>query len=191
MTDPVRDTAGATRGLLGQALGGDSSARGGLLERLRPRVVLWAAARLSGKLRALLEPEDVAQEVLIAVSKSFDRFDNREYRAFLGWLFTIAEHRIRDRVDYHNAKSRQPPEPREGSADTTPSVIAVRNERVERVREAIERLPQDYKDVIRLRRFQELDCREVAELMGRSENAVRVLYCRAIKALGREMGGSA
>lgn len=177
--------------LFEDAFDGDDEARNELLQRLRPRIVLWVAARMSPALRAKDEPDDLAQEVLIAVSKSFDRFDNREYPAFMGWLFTIAEHRIRDRVDYHKAKRRQPPEPVEGAAATTPSVIAVRNERIEHVREKLARLSQDYRDVIRLRLLQDLDCKQVAELMGRSENAVRVLYCRALKALGRELGGSA
>ena len=35
-----------------------------LLERLRPRLVLWASARMSPGLRAKLEPEDAAQEIL-------------------------------------------------------------------------------------------------------------------------------
>ena len=65
--------------------------------------------------------------------------------------------------------------------------MALLKERVDRVRGALTDLPDDYQEVIRLRRIQELSCAQVAEIMGRSENAVRVLYCRALKALGARL----
>ena len=42
-------------------LDGRDGARDRLLERLRPRLVLWASAQLSPKLRGKLEPDDIAQ----------------------------------------------------------------------------------------------------------------------------------
>jgi RNA polymerase sigma-70 factor (ECF subfamily) len=62
---------------------------------------------------------------------------------------------------------------------------------VHRILEALDGLPPDYQEVIRLRRLQELDCRQVAEIMSRSENAVRVLYCRALKALSQRLKAEA
>ena len=183
---PPRVSLAQTTQLLQAALDGEDEARGALLERLRPRIVLWAATRMSPALRAKVEPEDVAQEVLVAVHKSLDGFDHRNEKAFFGWVFRIAENRIRDLVDHFGAVKRQPPEPRAFS-QTSPSMAARRQEQVERIREAVEALAPDYREVIRLRRFQELDCAQVAEVMERSENAVRVLYCRALKALAQSM----
>ena len=141
---------------------------------------------MSPALRAKIEPDDVAQEVLLSVHKSLDGFDHRDQRAFFGWLFRIAENRIRDLVDHFGAQKRQSPDPRSFS-QTSPSAAARQQEQVVRVAAAVATLPQDYRDVIRLRRFQELECRQVAEIMDRSENAVRVLYCRAVKALSQEL----
>ena len=101
-------------------------------------------------------------------------------------MFRVAENRIRDLVDHFGAQKRRTPEPRSFS-QTSPSTAARRREQVELIAEAVEALPQDYREVIRLRRFQELECRQVAEIMDRSENAVRVLYCRAVKALALAM----
>ena len=45
----------ATKGFLREALDGSDAARAELLEHLRPRLVLWAAGKLSSALKAQLE----------------------------------------------------------------------------------------------------------------------------------------
>ncbi len=139
-------------------------------------------------MRAKVEAEDVAQEVLIAVHKGLDRFEGEDDRAFLRWLFTIAENRIRDLVDHFGAQKRQPKDDLPSRELTSPSVHAVRNEMAKKVRNALTRLSEPHRQVIQLRRFEELDVPEIAQAMDRSENAVRVLYCRAIAALKEELG---
>jgi RNA polymerase sigma-70 factor (ECF subfamily) len=179
----------STRDLVEVACRGDETATSLLLERLGPRLVLWVAARLSPKLRALFDPEDVVQEVLLAVHGGLRGLEDRGERAFFSWVFRIAENRIRDFADYQGAAKRRvrPPPP---VTQTTPSTAAMRSEALLRVRAAIERLPEDYRIVLQLRRLEERDTPEVAERMQRSENAVRVLYCRALKALRDAIGVS-
>lgn len=179
-----------TQRLIAKALDGGEGERGALMEHLRPRLVLWAASRLSPALRAKIEPEDVAQETLMAVHRALDRFRGNDERAFLAWLFQIAENRIRDLVDHFGAQKRQPAF-RPSMTQTSPSTAAVRSEEVERVQRALSGLSDPHREVLRLRRFEHRETREVAELMGRSENAVRVLYCRALKALRTAMVGTA
>jgi len=169
-----------------EAMGGDEEARGRLLERLRPRLVLWASSRMSERLRSRTTAEDVAQEILLAVHRSLPQFQGGDERAFRAWLFTIAENRIRDLANAANALKRRTPEPRRHD-QTSPSGVVMRAEMAERLRAALERLPPDYREVIRLRRFEELETAAVAEAMNRSPTAVRVLYCRAIRALREEM----
>ncbi len=171
-----------TRALIRPALMGDTGAAGALLERLRARLVIWAAGRMSAGLRAKIEPEDVAQEVLLAIHKGLPAFEGTDERAFFGWVFRIAENRIRDMVDHFGAQKRQPGPPLSFS-QTSPSQAAARTEDLRRIVQALEALPEDYRTVIRLRRVEHREVTEVAELMDRTPNAVRVLYCRAIKAL--------
>lgn len=175
-----------TRALIRPALQGDQSATGALLERLRTRLVVWAAGRMSPALRAKVEAEDVAQEVLLAIHKGLPAFEGGDERAFFGWVFRIAENRIRDLVSHFGAQKRQPVL-RTSFSQTSPSMAAARKEELARVVTAIEALPEDYRTVIRLRRIEHREVAEVADLMGRSANAVRVLYCRAIKALKEAM----
>jgi RNA polymerase sigma-70 factor (ECF subfamily) len=168
------------------ALRGDDEARGELMERLRPRLVLWASTRMSPALRARLDPEDAAQEILLALHKSLDQFRGDSAQAFRAWLFTVAGNRLRDLADHANALKRKLPS-RMSFSQTSPSQAATRTEMATRVRQALERLREDYRTVIQLRRFEELDTSDVAKAMERSPNAVRVLYCRAIQALRAEM----
>ena len=169
------------------ALGGDDRSRGELLERLRPRLVLWVATRLSSALKSKVEPEDVVQEILLSVHKSLGGFSGDDDRAFLRWLFTVAENRIRDLADHFGALKRQTPQP--VPADQTgPQTAAARNEMAVKVREALTGLSESHAQVIQMRRFEELEIAEIAARLGKSENAVRVLYCRAIQALRKELG---
>lgn len=152
--------------------------------------MLWIAARLSGPLREKVEAEDIAQEVLLAVHRDLDGYEDRGVRSFYSWFFRIAENRIRDQVDYHSAKKRQA-SPGIAVSPTTPGTAAIRGEQLERVRRAIERLSDDYRRVIQLRRLEERDVAEVAGMLDRTPNAVRVLYCRALKALRDELNANA
>ncbi len=169
---------------------GDVEARDQLLERLRPRMILWASSRMSPQLRARMTPEDVAQEILLSVHRSLEQFRGENAPAFRAWLFAAAENRIRDLAANANAIKRRVPDP-EPRSQTSPSGRAMKAESIRLLQEAIARLPEDYRRVIQLRRIEERDTADVASRMDRSPNAVRILYCRAIKALRDEMGEDA
>jgi len=173
---------------LRRARRGDEQARNALLGRLRPRLVLWAETRMSSRLRSRLDSEDVAQEILLSLHRSLDSFTGDDPRAFRAWLFTVAENRVRDLADCAGALKRRTPHRRLAS-QTSPSGVAIRAESVDRLRNALRSLTDDHRRVIRLRRLEERDTEEVARLTGRSANAVRVLYCRAIAALRAELVG--
>ncbi len=162
---------------------GDIAAREALLARIRPRVVLWCAARMSVSLRARVEPEDLAQDILLGVHGRLDAFDGDTPAAFYGWVFRIAENRIRDAVDHFGAARRRPVELPSPAHATTPSEAAGRSEIVTRVRNAVMLLPDDHRDVVRMRLLEAREVADVAREMGRSANAVRVLYCRALREL--------
>ena len=174
-----------TRRFLAGAIGGDEHARGLLLDRVRARLELWVTTRLSAALRSKVEPEDVVQETLFAVHKGLDGFEGDD-GAFLGWMFRIAENRIRDLAAHFGAKKRQAVDlmPRD---QTTPSMAAGRKETAVQVRSALALLSDPHKQVIQLRRFEELEIAQIAKVMERSENATRILYCRAVQALRTHM----
>jgi len=179
---------GQTQRLILDALSGSDNARNELLDRLWPRTVLWVASQMSAALRAKVEAEDIAQEILMSVHKSMDSFRGKDDRSFFAWFFRIARNRIADVATYEGAQKRQPV-PRMAFSQTSPSTPLVRNEQLDLMLKALESLPDDYRSVIQLVRLEELPVKEVAELLGRTENAVRILYCRALKAMRAAMKG--
>ena len=72
----------------------------------------------------------------------------------------------------------------------SPSGVLTRKEEFRRLEEAFEQLPEDYREVIVQFRLLGLSHAEIAEKMGRSENAVRLLLSRALARLVTLVGPS-
>lgn len=145
---------------------------------------------MSPFLRSKLDPEDVAQEVLLAVHKDFATLRGDEDGAFFRWLFTVAENRIRDLADHHGALKRRLPPPH-SFTQTSPSDAASRREDLDRMNVALGGLSDVHREVIVLVRIEDRGVAGAAQRLGRSENAVRLLYCRALKALRASIGAGA
>jgi RNA polymerase sigma-70 factor (ECF subfamily) len=145
---------------------------------------------MSRELKGRIDPEDVAQEVLLAVHGALDRFDPRAPQGFMPWLFTVAENRVRDLAKHFGARKRQPTEEVLRRTHTSPSSFAARAEELERMRAALERLPPAHAEILRLRDLEERSYAEIARLSGRTEVAARVLHFRALAALRDALEGS-
>jgi RNA polymerase sigma-70 factor (ECF subfamily) len=77
--------------------------------------------------------------------------------------------------------------PNLAGAGPTPSRDVMAGERADAVRAAMARLPDDYQTVLRLRYDEDLPFDEVARQMGRTANAVRKLWSRAVERLQQEL----
>jgi RNA polymerase sigma factor (sigma-70 family) len=69
----------------------------------------------------------------------------------------------------------------------TPGSQAIAEEEAAALEAAMSRLPDDYREVIQLRNWQALAFKEIGERMGRSADATRKLWYRAILQLQQEM----
>ena len=76
-------------------------------------------------------------------------------------------------------------EPRAGTP--SPSVALMRDEQTMALERALERLPEDYRRIIHLRYREEQSFEAIADLMQRSQNAVRKLWARAIESLQQKL----
>ena len=86
---------------------------------------------------------------------------------------------------------RAPNSRRSQKSDTpvsSPSQQASRREQAVLVADALERLPEDYREVLLLRHWEGLTFIAIAQRMGRSEDAIEKLWLRALGRLRREMG---
>ena len=178
--------------LIERARAGDEAAWASLIQRENRRLigVLW------GCLRSLPDRadrvEDLLQDVHLEAFRTLDRFQDRGAGAFARWVAGIARnkalHELRsgrrhdtpERLDRTDAVA-----PR--SLRTTPSSGAIKRELNRHLMAALDRLPEDYRQVVLLRHFEGRDGQATAEALGRSEGAVRVLFFRALSRLGEEL----
>ncbi|HJZ60089.1 MAG TPA: sigma-70 family RNA polymerase sigma factor [Gemmataceae bacterium] len=195
-TDPAR--------LLAAARGGSREAMGEALELCRQYLLAVANRQLNPALRAKGGPSDLVQQTFLEAQRDFDRFHGASLDELQAWLKQMLLHNAADfaRGFLETDKRRADREVGLPDADTTgevddlasdtptPSAHAMVGEQEEKVRRALDTLPADYRQVVVWRYQEELSFAEIAQRMGRTENAVRKLWFRAVMKLEETMGGS-
>lgn len=175
-----------THELWKRAKAGDQSAFDELFSVHTERLLVFIAARLGGRLRARVEPQDVLQDAYAAAWQSFAKFDYSDDGAFLRWMCRIVDHRLRDVNDYFAAAKRQVQELPQ-SSPTGPVTALARAENRERLQAALTQLSDEHREVILLRYFQGLSTEEAGERMQRSAGAIRNLLSRGLAELGKHL----
>jgi len=194
------DIADKTRELIALAKEGDASAVNQLWAVYGTRVHWIMRLRMGKELRSKLESMDITQDALLCALGSLESFTYKNEGDFLRWLSVIAENRLRDNLDRLHADKRdirrevQLGEPRGNTESkinipplaidaTTPSVIMSREEELERLEKAIDKLKPEYREVIVLTKVEGLSYKETADKLGKTSEAVRKLIPRAMAAL--------
>jgi RNA polymerase sigma-70 factor (ECF subfamily) len=180
--------------LLRQARRGDLQARGELLDGFRPYLRAIVETRRSALGSVRLDSSDVIQDVLLAAHRNFDQFRGGSMAELTAWLRQVALHTAGKAVRNQSAARRTPAAEVTFNVDalaadtSTPSGQASDHEEAARLAAALERLPEDMSAVIRGRHVEQASYALLAERLGRSEEAVRALYTRALRRL-RELCG--
>lgn len=179
-----------TAELLRRARGGSSDALDYLYERCAGRLLAYIRLRLGRDLRARVESRDILQATLLKSIAHLPELHAEETRSLMAWLTRIAEHEIRDRADYYarqrrNAAREVPIDDETLLQAATRSALSrlILSEEAERLEAALETLPPEHREVILLRKFEELPFAEIGRRLGRSEDAARMLLARAMTAL--------
>lgn len=185
-----------TSRLFDQAAKGDAVALGSLLEQYLPQLHAFVHARLGPGLRRRESSVDVVQSVcrqLLAKRRTFEFEGEERFRA---WLFTCALNKVRQKHRLHQGALRaldrehhdlDPDAVPAIARLVTPSQAAVGNETAQAVVSALAALSEEHREVITLARLVGLPHAIIAELMERSEEAVRQLLSRALLRLAREL----
>lgn len=187
---------------LSEARSGSRDAIGTVLETYRPYLLKIARHKLDPGLAAKGGASDLVQETFLEAFRDFGHFSGSTPNEFQAWLRCLLIHHAgKLRRCYRATRKRQ--SSREQSIDagdglmsgvgpvalqTSPSGRAVANERIQAIERAIGRLPDDYREVIRLRYREQRSLDEIAALMGRSPSAVTMLWFRAIRRIREEFG---
>lgn len=186
----------------------DATALGEFLELKRAPLLAFIERQLGAALRRRVEPEDVFQETCAEAVRALPGTDLSERDPF-GWLCQIAERRI---IDLHRRHfgaqkrdaGREVPLGSPGGdthspglinllvmSMTTPSQAFSRNAREMQLAEAIAQLPAEQQAALRMRYVENLPSKEIAEKLGKSDAAVRVMLTRSLKKLQELLGNDA
>lgn len=184
---------------------GDREALAEFIEQHRRQLLAYIERQLGAALRRKVEAEDIFQEVSADAVRAQGAIDLSERDPF-SWLCQLAERRI---IDAHrrffDAQKRDAG--REvalgsGGSDsqpgglinllvasmTSPSQAFSRNAREARVQEAIAQLNQEQREVLRLRYVEGWPTKQIAEQVGKSDVAVRVMLTRSVQKLQEMLG---
>ena len=171
-----------------------------LLVSYRNYLRLLARTGIDQSLQGKADPSDLVQETLLKAHQHFEQFRGQTEAELTAWLRQILARNLTDLVRrFRIADARQVA--RERSLDemltnssaalntflagqgNSPSQSAERREMSVVLADALADLSADSREVIFLRSIEERDWDEVAEKMGRSQGAVRLLWARALKRL--------
>ena len=166
---------------LQRARRGDRDALGEVWRAVNPSVLRFLRGR------GCASPDDVAAQVWIEVARGLDRFDGGG-GDFRRWLFTIARRRAVDELRRQGRRAEDAwPEPPVVACDGPAGAV----EGLDWALATVRRLPPEQAEVVLLRVVVGLDVGEVAQLVGKSAGAVRVLAHRGLKRLGELLGAEA
>jgi RNA polymerase sigma-70 factor (ECF subfamily) len=171
------------------------------LERLlawcRPYLLQAAERQVGADLRAKAAPSDLVQSTLWEGARDFAQFRGETGQELLAWLGRILYHNLlekrrRFRTGKRDLARESPLEEVETPVDAHPSAgtEAAARERDEQLQRALERLPEHYRQVLHWRNYNRLPFEEVGRRLGRSAEAARKLFSRAVECLQKMLESS-
>jgi RNA polymerase sigma-70 factor (ECF subfamily) len=171
--------------LVARAREGDARA----FEELVRRHLRSAHAVALGVLGNPADAEDVCQDAFLA---ALDKLDEcRDPKRFAAWLMRIVRNRA---LNVRESRALRQGEPLEqeavAEAGDDPGWRAEQSELRGRLLAALGRLPPSQREVVLLHDLEGWRHREIADLLGTSEGAVRVRLVEARKRLRMELGNS-
>lgn len=185
---------------LSAARAGSREALGRALQAYRNYLLEIARDEIDRALQAKGGASDLVQETFLEASRAFPRFHGQsapELRAWLRALLLrhVAKHGRRFRTTLKRRVAAEVPlgtlpdgqEIPLGADTPTPSAGVAADEELGLLRQALERLPDDYRRVVHLRYQEGRTFEEIGPLMGRTANAVRMLWLRAVERVKHEL----
>ena len=174
---------------------------------LRPWLKMLAERQLPAGLRGKVDPSDIVQQTFMDAWKGQQEFRGITHAERLAWLRVILK-RVILRNDRDLLKTQKRGEGREKSLqaaidqtsirienlaiseDPGPASLVERAEQTLKLAAALDQLPEDYRSVLVLRHLEGLSHAEVAQQMGRTTSATRMLWVRALEQLKKTYGNS-
>jgi RNA polymerase sigma-70 factor (ECF subfamily) len=189
-----------------EARNGSGEALGRLFEWCRHYLLLVANRELPANIQGKLGTSDLVQETFLKAHDHFAHFRGHTEGEMLAWLAQILRNTLASvKRSYLDTDKRQAglevsldagDDPRAGLADgiedpsPSPSGHALERETEEEVARLLSQLPELSRQVIQWRNWEERSFEEIGRLTGRSAEAARQLWRRAIEQLETLLGPS-
>ncbi|MCC6493755.1 MAG: sigma-70 family RNA polymerase sigma factor [Pirellulales bacterium] len=177
---------------------GDEAALAEFVEANRPALLAFLHSRIGAHLARKTEAEDILQDACLEACRSLDKAPLESWDP-LHWLFQICERKIIDAHRRHFASQKRDasreasiPEGSEAAGGlgnllaasmTTPSAAFSRDQRQLRMLAALDTLPDEQREALRLRYLVGLPSKEIAQKLGKTDGAVRVMLSRSLAKL--------
>jgi RNA polymerase sigma-70 factor, ECF subfamily len=186
---------------LAAARAGSREALGQVLSQYHQYLLQVARRQLARDLQPKGGASDLVQETFLEAQRFFERFEGNSAAELRAWLRCVLVHQsAKVGRRFHTTQKRRlarevpfdparPPGATEGLPAPAPSPSAhlLARERQEVLLRALERLPEDYRRVMLLRYQKELTFEEIGREMGRTADAARMLWARALERLKHEL----
>lgn len=184
--------------LIAHARSGEVDALGRLLEGQQSLLRQWAEQKLGRVLNQRIAPSDILQMTLLDAYRDFDAFRGSTEAEFIAWLQRILEHNAATAARDHTQAAkrsirRETPLAEESglalaARGSSPSRRAARIEEALRLTRALQELPADQREAVRLRHLEGRSLDEIAKRMQRSHTAVAGLIKRGMSTLREHLG---
>lgn len=191
--------------LLELARDGDARVVGELFELYRSYLRLLARLEIGRRLQGKVDDSDLVQETFLEAHRHFDHFRGATEGELVRWLREILADRLaklvrrycgtqqRDvRLERDLAQAVEQSSQAMGRSlvapESSPSQQAARREQSVLLADALERLPEAYREVIILSHLEGLSFPQVAQRMGRTVDSVKNLWARAVRKLRQRLG---
>jgi RNA polymerase sigma factor (sigma-70 family) len=158
----------------------DPAAFGRLYDRYVQPIYRYVYSRVG----STHEAEDITSQTFITAYESLSRYRERGY--FSAWLFRIAQSRMND----HFRRSRREVEleAAEGVIEREDALGAfIQDEELMRLRSVIKKLNNEEQELIRLRYVADMPFAEIADVLGKREEAVKKSLYRLLARLKGQM----
>lgn len=163
----------------------DVAAFGDLYRLFSPQVLRYVGSRVPRR----QEAEDLTSSIFEKAFAAMDRYEPSPAQ-FSTWLYTIARNKL---VDYYRRRRfpllDEPEAENDMAADPAndPEASLLAEESRHRLYRALRDLTDEQRQVVGCRFFYNLPIREVAEMMGKTDGAIKALQSRALQKLRRQL----
>ena len=158
----------------------DSRAFGELYKLYVEQVFRYLYSRLGN----VHEAEDATAQTFLAALESFNKLRQEEH--FAPWLFTIARNKVMDH--YRQKKNTSSlDEAVEIPTDNDPVITMIQSEQTEALSKLIQALPEEDRELLRLRFLADMSYPQIAHILHRKEEAVKKSIYRLLARLHSQL----